>query len=137
MLAAAMISAAVPAFSMGMLMMLAAHKRIIDQFSFQQIFYRFLRFTGSSAVNLDPGLGQSLLGSAANAAANQRIHTLGCQKACQGAVPASGRIHQSFAADLSLCHFIDLKLLGMAEMLKNTPVFIRYRYFHFSDSSAS
>ena len=45
-------------------------------------------------------------------------------------MPAAVRIEHGFLYDGILLDFVNLKMLGMPEMLKNLSVFIRYRNFH-------
>lgn len=77
-----------------MIMMVTMNVWIKAQRSVQQTCHRFVSITRSSAVKHDPSIVQSRLRSAANAAANQRIHTGILQERNQSAVAAVVRVQQ-------------------------------------------
>ena len=96
-----------------------------------------LRFAADAAVELDTGLRQCHLGTAADAAADQGIHALLHQEARQRAVAAAVGVHHFLPDDLAVRHFIDLELLRVAEVLENLTVFIGNCNFHNGISFAS
>jgi len=77
-----------------------------------------------------PASDKAILRTAADASAYERIHAVIRKQSRQSAVPAAVRIEHGFLYDGILLDFVNLKMLGMPEMLKNLSVFIRYRNFH-------
>ena len=77
-----------------------------------------------TAVELDASLGQSHLGAAANAAADQHVCMEGVQDTCQGAVTAAHGVHNFGRYDLAVKDLIDLKLTRVAKVLEDVAVFI-------------
>ena len=68
--------------------------------------------------------------TAADAAANQYVDALICQKSCQSTVSGSvGANHFTFY-DLIILYFIYLERLGLSEMLKYIAIVISYCDFH-------
>ena len=96
----------------------------------QQGFHRLIRVSGDSAEDLDPRLRQSHPGSAADAAADQRHHALLGQQSRQGPMAMAVGLHNPAAHHPVLLHLIELKGLGMAEMLKDLSIQICNRDFH-------
>ena len=86
--------------------------------------------TGNAAVEPDPRLGQCVLRTHADAAANQRVHLRGFQETGQRPVSAAVSGHDLLRDDLSIFHVIELELLRVAEMLEDLSVFVSYRNSH-------
>ena len=83
-----------------------------------------------SAVKLDACLGKRHLCAAADAAANKCINTERGKKSCKSSVTAAVGIDYFTIYDFSVFCGINLKLLGMAEVLKDMSVFVSYCNFH-------
>ena len=77
------------------------------------------------------------LEAAADAAADERVHAVLHQKACQCAVTAAVGVNDFRMSDFAVRSFIKLELFGVAEMLKNLTVFIGNCNFHNGISFAS
>ena len=75
------------AFPVALPMVAAKHVRQENQPARQQILHGLVGAAGDPAVQLDARLGQSCFGAAANAAADEGVHTLGLQKARQAPWP--------------------------------------------------
>ena len=100
------------------------------QFSLQISLYSCVRVTFRSGTKLHTRFCKSCLGSSADAAANQYVDALICQKSCQSAVSGSvGANHFTFY-DLIILYFIYLERLGLSEMLKYIAIVISYCDFH-------
>ena len=110
--------------SMLMVVVAAAHIRIITKISGKQRLYRLVRVPGYTAVKPDTRFRQRCLGSAANAAANQRVHAVFRQKSGQSAVAAAIGIHHLGVYHLSIRHIVELKLFCVSKMLKNLSIFV-------------
>ena len=104
--------------------------RVIVQAVIHQGFHRLIRPAGHAAVELDPGLGQRVLGPGANAAADEDVHLSGPQEAGQGAMAAAGGVHHLAVEDPAQAHIVKLKLLGMAKVLEDLAVFIGHCNAH-------
>jgi len=128
---AGMAAAAVVAAGMAVVvvMVAAADTGIVFQLSNQQSFHCLVGITADTAEQLDARISQSHLGSTANAAADQHIDLPGLQKACQRAVAEAGSIHNFRRDHLILLNFVDLKMRGMSEVLKDQTSLISYRDF--------
>ena len=130
MLTAAVVTAGVTSFAVLMVVVVAVNIGIIAQISAEQCVHRCVSVSADTAVELDARFGQRCLRSAADAAADQRIHAVLHQKARQRAVTAAVGINNFRMNDLAIRSFIKLKLLGVAEMLENLTVFIGNCNFH-------
>ena len=120
--AAAMIAAAV-AFAV-VVVVVAADIGIVIQFAGDQGLGCRVGAAADTAIELDARLGQSHLGAAADAAADQNVRVEGIQNPCQGAVTAAHGVHNFRRYDLAVLNIINLKLLGMAEVLEDVAVFV-------------
>lgn len=116
--------------AMLMVMVVAAHSRIVAQLSCQQSRYRVIRVTAYAAVQLDARRSQGHLGTTTDSAANQCIHTVGAQETCQCSMTAAVSVHHLGLYHGTINYFIYLKLLSMAKMLKNHTIIICYCDFH-------
>ena len=123
-MAAAMLAAGVAALAVGVVVMITADIGIVCKCACQQGVHRRVRLAADAAVELDTGLRQCHLGTAADTAANQGIHAPLHQKSRQCAVAAAVGVHHFLPDDLAVCHLIELELLRVAEVLKDLTVFI-------------
>ena len=130
MLSAAVAAAGVTRFAMLVVVVVAVNIGVIAQISAEQCVHRRVGFSADTAIELDARFGQCCLRTAADAAADQSVHAVLHQEACQCAVTAAVGIHNFRMEDLALRSLINLELLGMAEMLKNLAVFIGNCNFH-------
>ena len=109
-MAAAAVIAAIVAFVMVMIPMMAAfYIRIIIQLSCKEGCYRCVRIAGHAAIELDACRCQRHLGSAADTAADQNIRLQSLQHTCQRAMTAAIGIYHSRSDNLSILHIIYLK----------------------------
>ena len=118
------------AAGMAFAVVVAADIGIIVQVACQECFHSVVSVTGNTAVELDAGLSQSHLSAAADAAADQDINTAAKQEACQSAVTAAVGIHDLGGYDGAIFNVVDLKLLGVAEMLEDQFVCVSNCNFH-------
>ena len=130
MLAAAVVTAGVTSFAVLMVMVVTVNIGIVAQISAEQCVHRCVSVPADTAVELDARLGQSCLRTAADASANQSVHAVLHQEACQCAVTAAVGINNFRMSDFAVRNFIKLELFGMAEMLKDLTVFIGNCNFH-------
>ena len=130
MLAAAVVTAGVAGFAVRVVMVVTVNIGIVAQISAEQRVHRRVSLPADAAVELDTRLGQCRLRAAADAAANQSIHALPRQEACQRAVTAAVGINDFRMDDFAVRGFINLELLGVSEMLENLTVLIGNRNFH-------
>ena len=140
MTAAAVIAAGM-ALAMVMVVMIALDIGIECQLAGNERFHCCVRIAGNAAVQLDARRSQCHLRTTADAAADQNICIQSGQDTCQRAVSAAHGIDNFRCNDLTLLHIIDLKLLGVAEVLENLAVFVSdcnshriysFRFFIFS-----
>ena len=96
----------------------------------QQIGDALVGVAGAARVELDAGLGQGRLGAGADAAADQAVHAVGCQKARQGAVAAAVGGHHLGIRQSAVHDVIDLELFRVAEVAVHIAVFIGDCDFH-------
>ena len=123
-------TAAVVAAGVAFAVMVAADIGIVVQIACQECFHSVISVTGNTAVELDAGLSQSHLSAAADTAADQNINTAAKQEACQSTVTAAIGIHNFGGDDGAVFDIVDLKLLGMAEMLENQLICVSNCNFH-------
>ena len=83
-----------------------------------------IRTTLHAAVYLNAHFRQSSLRTAANAAADERIHLQTAQKPSQRTVTAAPGGNEHFVGNLPVLHLIELELLGMTKVLENLSVLI-------------
>ena len=130
MFAAAVVTAGVTCFAVLMVVVVAVNIGIVAQTSAEQCVHRYVSVPADTAVELDTRFGQRCLRSAADAAADQSVHTVLHQKARQGTMAAAVGINNFRMDDFAVRSFIKLELFGVAEMLKNLTVFIGNCNFH-------
>ena len=88
MLAAAVVTAGVTSLAVLMIMVVTVNIGIVAQISVEQCAHRSISVPADTAVELDARFGQSCLRTAANASADQSVHAVLHQEACQCAVTA-------------------------------------------------
>ena len=130
MLAAAVVTAGVTSFAVLMVMVIAVNIGIVAQISVEQCAHRRVSVPADTAVELDARFGQSCLRTAADASANQSVHAVLHQEACQCAVTAAVGVNNFRMNDFAVRSLIKLELFGVAEMLKDLTVFIGNCNFH-------
>ena len=119
MLAAAVVTAGVPILAVLVVMVITVNIGIVAQISAEQCAHRGVSVPADTAVELAARFGQSRLCTAADASANQSVHAVLHQKACQCTVTAAVGINNFRMDDFAVRCFIKLELFGVAEMLKN------------------
>ena len=125
-----MTAAAMLSIAMLTAMMIAGHRRVIAELSCQQSSHSLITAALDPAVQFDARIGQCLLGTAADAAANERIDASTPQQARQSAMSLTIRTDYLTGRHLiSLAH-INLKSLRLSKMLKNIAICIGNRNFH-------
>ena len=130
MLTAAVVTAGVTSFAVLMVMVVTVNIGIVAQTSAEQCVHRCVSVPADTAVELDARFGQSCLRTAADASANQSVHAVLHQEACQCAVTAAVGINNFRMNDFAVRSFIKLELFSVTEMLKNLTVFIGNCNFH-------
>ena len=130
MLAAAVVTAGVTSLSVRTVMVVTVNIGVVAQTSAEQCAHRCVSVPADTAVELDARLGQCCLRTAADASANQSVHAVLHQEACQCAVTAAVGVNDFRMDDFAVRSFIKLELFGVAEMLKNLTVFIGNCNFH-------
>ena len=118
MLTAAVVTAGVPILAVRMAMVVTVNIGVVAQTSAEQSVHRCVSVPADTAVELDARFGQSCLRTAADASANQSVHALLHQEACQCAVTAAVGVNDFRMSDFAVRSFIKLELLGVTEMLK-------------------
>ena len=107
-----------------MVVVAAPHIRVEAERAREQGGDRFVRAAGYAAVQADARLPERHLRAAADAAADQRIHAVGLQKARQRAMAAAVGIDDLRAPDRAVLHIVELELRGVAKVLEDAAVFI-------------
>lgn len=128
--AAAVVITAVMAFAMMVIVVAAPGIGVVVQSAGQQVTHSLIRVAKGTAVDGDPGLSQSIAGSAADAAADQRLHTQSLEHTRQGSMAAAAGRHHLSGQDLAVLDIVNLKGSGVAKMLENEAVFVSNRDFH-------
>ena len=118
MIAAAVVTAGVTSLAVRMVMVVTVNIGIVVQTSAEQSLLRCVSVPADTAVELDARFGQSCLRTAADASANQSVHAVLHQEACQCAVTAAVGVNDFRMSDFAVRSFIKLELLGVTEMLK-------------------
>ena len=129
-LAAAVVTAGVTSLAVLMVMVVTVNIGIVAQISVEQCAHRRVSVPADTAVELDARFGQSSLRTAADASANQSVHTVLHQEACQCAMTAAGGVNNFRMDDFAVRNFIKLELFGVTEMLKDLTVFLGNCNFH-------
>ena len=128
MAAAAVITAGV-AFAM-MIVVVTLHIGIECQSAVYKSLYSRICITGDTTVELNVCGCERHLCAATDAAANQNIGIQCSQNTGKCAVAAAHGVDYLGSDDLSICYIVNLKLLGVAKMLKNFTVFVSYCNSH-------
>ena len=123
-------TAAAMAFTVAVAMMVAVNSRIISQFACQESIYGFISTALNTAVQGNACLGQSILGTAANATANQSADVLFLQESRQSTMANTIAGENMGFLNLIVLNGVNLELFRMAEMLENLAVVIGNCKFH-------
>ena len=118
MLAAAVVTASVPILAVLVVMVITVNIGVVAQISAEQCAHRRVSVPADTAVELDARFGECCLRTAADASANQSVHAVLHQEACQCAVTAAVGVNDFRMSDFAVRSFIKLELLGVTEMLK-------------------
>ena len=86
--------------------------------------------TRATGIDGDPSLVQRVDGTAADAAADERVDAALRQDTREGTVTGAVGAHDLRGDDLTLLHVIDLELLGLAKVLEDVAVIVRDRNPH-------
>ena len=130
MFAAAVVTAGVTSFAVLVVMVVTVNIGIVAQTSAEQCVHRCVSVPADTAVELDARFGECCLRTAADASADQSVHAVLHQEACQCAVTAAVGINDFRMDDFAVRSFIKLELFGVAEMLKDLTVFLGNCNFH-------
>lgn len=117
------VTAAMFATGMIVVMAVAVGAGILRENAGEQLGNCLVRRAGDAGIELDIGVIQRDLRAHADAAANQRIHALRGEETGERAMTAALR-RDDGADHLAVLHFIDLELLGVAEVLENLTIFV-------------
>ena len=123
-------TAAAMAFAVAVTVMIAVNSRIISQFACQESIYGFISTALNTAVQGNACLGQSILGTTANAAANQGAYVLLLQEGSQGTMADTVAGENMGFLDLIVLNGVNLELFRMAKVLENLTVVIGNCKFH-------
>ena len=123
-------TAAAMAFAVAVAMMVAVNSRIISQFACQESIYGFISTALNTAVQGNASLSQSILGTAANATANQGANVLFLQEGRQSTMANTIAGENMGFLNLIVLNGVNLELFRMAEMLENLAVVIGNCKFH-------
>ena len=123
-MAFAMVMPTVVTFSVMMVMVVTSGFGIVFQRSIRKGFRGSIRRSLNASVKLDPDIRKRRLRTHTNASADQGVSLHGLQEACKGAMAASVGINDLLIHDLTLINIIQLKLLGMTEVLEDFSVFV-------------
>ena len=116
-----MLSAGVPAFPVGMVMMIAPGVGIVLELPPQEGFHRLIRAAGNPGVQLNSHLRQGVLRPGPDSAAEKHIHLRVLQKPGQGPVAAAVGARRPGSGDRLVRHIVKLKLLRVAKRLETIP----------------
>ena len=130
--AAVVMIAAGMAFSV-MIMVAAPGIGVIVQTAAQECCHSSIRAARNTAVNHDSLLCQCHPGTAADAAADQRLHIQCPQNACQRAMAAAARGNHLSRHHFAFGDLIDLEGLRVAKVLEHHTVFVSNRNSHKKD----
>ena len=128
--AATVISTIMTPIAVLMVVVVALDVRVIAESVCKKRLDRLVARAADTAVELDARLRKSHLCTAADPATDQYRYILLCEKSRKRAVTATVRIHDRCENDLAILYCVDLKLLGVSEMLKDLSVFVSNCNFH-------
>ena len=103
---------------------------IISKVPCNKALYRFVCISVDTAIKLNACLCKCHLSTSANAAADQHIYIELGKKASECAMSASIGVDDLCRKDFIPVYSINLKLLRVAEMLKNFTIALSYCDFH-------
>ena len=115
---------------LSLLVMAAPHIGVIGQPAPQQGRHSLVRFPSHTTIQLNAAGLQRSAGPAANAPADQRVHSQRLQYAGQRTMALSIGIHHLGSLDFPRLHIVDLELPGVSEMLEDFARFISNRDSH-------
>ena len=118
------VTTAAMAFTVAVTMMVAVNSRVVGQFIGQEIIYRCIRVTLNAAVQFNSCLSQSILGTTANAAADQSVDVFLLQEGGQGTMTGTIAGYDMGFLNRVVFNGIHLKLFCVSEMLENLTVVI-------------
>ena len=95
-----------------------------------------IAISADSAVKLDACVGKRHLCTTADASANKSVNVERGKKSCECSVTTAVGIDYFTVYDFSVFCGINLKLLGMTEVLKDLSVFVSYCNFYCTVSFA-
>ena len=102
MLAAAVVTAGVTFFAVLVVMVIAVNIGIMAQISAEQCVHRRVSVPTDTAVELDARFGECCLRTAADASADQSVHAMLHQEACQRAVTTAVGINDFCMDDFAV-----------------------------------
>ena len=109
---------------------IAADVGIVTEVACQQVFHCGIRITEATAVQCDACLLEGCLCATADATADQHIYIQGFQHTGQSAMTAAVAVYDLGCDNITVFHFINLKLLGVTEVLEDHTVSISNCDFH-------
>ena len=118
-----------------LMMVVAVHIGVKAERPVQKGLNRLIRVSAYASVEPDPRLGQGVLGSGADAAAEEGVHMELRQQSSKGAMAAALRAHHLLADHRAVFHLVYFELLTVAEVLKHLAAFISDCDFHLLRSS--
>lgn len=127
---ATVIATAVSTLAVLVIMVVTVHVRVIAEISGDECIDSGICIAADTTEKADADLGECHLCTTTDATADQCIDTELHQETGERAVTTAVRIHDRLAYDLTIRHIVDLKLLGMTEVLENLAVFIGYCNSH-------
>ena len=117
-----------------MVVMIAFCVRVIGKGSGNAGSHRIVCIPADTAEQLDACLGKGRLGTAADAAADEGIHTQLGKQSCQRTVTASVGVNDLRLYNGAVLDVVHLELFGVTEVLEDFSVFVSYCNFHFTVS---
>ena len=118
------------AFVVVLTVVAAHHVGIVVQRTGQQRIHSGIGITTDTTKQLDSRQSHGSLSASSNSTADQYISSQGLQYAGQRAVAAAIGVHHLLREDFPILYLINLKLFGVAKMLKNLPIFKGNCNFH-------
>ena len=124
------IATVVLALAMCVVVVVAVDVRVIAEISGDESIDSGICITADTTEKANADLCKCHLCTATDAAADQSIDTKLHKESCQRTMTTSVGIDDVCANDLAVGYIVDLKLLGMPEVLENLAVFIGYCNSH-------
>jgi len=129
-MSATVIAAGVSTVAVLVVMVITFHIGIKSKRAAKQCFDCGITGTANATVKLDSSLGKCHLCTTADAAANKSIYAKHRKQACKCSVTAAVGVNHFAFYNCSILCGINLKLLGVTEVLKDLPIFVSYCNFH-------